>query len=212
MLKPPFTLLIIKKTHEPVTVQVTIKMILFVVVLFFILSMVSGFGISILLANFHIPFSFTSAVVTRSAQPNSGYARLNSVTAGDSTMTDTSQTDITELSIIHDTDQDLEIVFSLAGVEPYSIVYVWAVVNPDASIPGETVIYPRNPVFRGIPVDYRNGIRHRPSTGSEIKVSLSEEIAGIDVRVFRILVYSPEGKILADKHFTMDRQKRTVPS
>ena len=79
---------------------------------------------------------------------------------------------------------------------------MWLIVNPYAETVSERVVYPRSPLFRGLPVDYRNGIAYLHTEGEAFTISLSEELVDITVKQFRILVFDREGTLLIDKYFS----------
>jgi hypothetical protein len=99
----------------------------------------------------------------------------------------------------------MEITFSLFNVPYGEEAYLWALINPDDVSSGEMVIFPRNPTFRGFPLDFRNGIHFNGSEGKQCKIDLSDEITGIAVKKIRILAYSTAGKVFVNKEFAINQ-------
>ena len=113
--------------------------------------------------------------------------------------------EITDLFVSRLKNGRMEITFSLINVPYGEATYIWAMINPDDVSTGEMVIFPRNPTFRGFPLDFRNGILFNRSAGKQCKINLSDKIAGIAVKKIRILAYSPAGKVLVNKEFTINQ-------
>ena len=198
MLKPPFTVIIIKKTHEPLTVQVTYRLVITVFLLLSLFITGAGLGIPILLSKVHIPYSTQlfqgkfqggSGAQESPADAVSGKVRLVNKDA---------QPGVGNLTISHAGQNKTGIDFSLSPVDSCETMYVWLIINPDALPGDETAIYPRNPMYRGIPVDYRNGLEFHPSTGSRVSIDISGLISETEFRTFKILAYSPDGKVLVN--------------
>ena len=200
MLKPPFTVIIIKKTHEPLTVQVTNGMLLSVFMLVIMLCLLSGFGISILLSRLNVPLLQKTAAVTQ--QPANSSFSTDMVTSGD-----ISSSGVAKISLNRKRKNTADLEFYLSSASSHEIVYVWLIFNPDAQTAGETVIVPRNPVFRGVPIDYRNGLEHRLSDGNKVTIALSDAISGLEIVTVKILAYDPDGNVIADRLVTRDQVK-----
>ncbi|MCE5250922.1 hypothetical protein LLG96_11940 [bacterium] len=211
MIKPPFTLLVIKKTHEPVTVRITFTKVLAALVLAIMISLISGFGLTLIIARFHIPFLLPVSD-TISVQSGSRQSPLVSESAVNSMEDSSRSTELKNFTVSAGKKNEFDIAFSLAGADAYDQVYVWIIINPDSDIAGETIIHPRNPVFRGIPVDYRNGAVYDPVSATAFQVSLSEATTGIEIRDFRILIYSRDGAVLVDKRFVISESKGSESS
>ena len=200
MLKPPFTVIIIKKTHEPLTVQVTNGMLISFFLLVLMLCLLSGFGISILLSRLNVPFIQKTATINQ--QPANNRIYSNTDTSGDQ-----SSSGIGKISLNRKRKNKADLEFYFSKVSPHEIVYVWLIINPDAKTAGETVIVPRNPVYRGVPIDYRNGIEYHLSDGKKVTIALSDAIYGLEIVTIKILAYDPDGNVIADRLVTRDQVK-----
>lgn len=205
MIKPPFTLLLIKKAHEPVTLHITMGFILLVMLFFSVLCLVTGFGIAIFLPRVELPFLNTAESIKLRSDTTYHQVTVETEKVENTAISASSLPGIKNLSVVRHDENDLEILFSFTNVTAHDIVYIWLIVNPDADTGSETVIYPRNPMFRGMPVDYRNGVEYTPSDDKEISVALSDLIDGIKVYNFRILAYSYDGEIIIDKRFNLKK-------
>lgn len=202
MLKPPFTVIIIKKTHEPLTLQVTNGMLFSVLLLVLMLCLLSGFGISILLSRLNAPFIQKTAAISQQKANNSIYTDTD-------TFGDPSSSGIGKISLNRKRKNKTYLEFYFSNVSSHEIVYVWLIINPDAQIAGETVIVPRNPVYRGVPIDYRNGIEYRLSDGNKVTIALSDAISGIELVTLKILAYAPDGSVIAERLVTSDQVKES---
>ena len=200
MLKPPFTVIIIKRTHEPLTVQVTNFMLISISLLVLMLCLLSGFGISILLSKLNVPFIHKTATITQQLANNSIYT--DTEISGDQ-----SSSGIGKISLNRKRKNITDLEFYFSHDSSHEIVYVWLIINPDAQTAGETVIVPRNPVYRGVPIDYRNGIEHHLSDGNKVTIALSDAISGLELVTFKILAYDPDGNVIADRLVTRDQVK-----
>jgi len=171
---------------------------------FTLLSLAAGFGIAYFFPKVEIPFLTTESIdLTENSAP--GLVALIPAGREDENNAVSTAPEIKNLSIARRNENDLEIIFSFINISEYEHVYVWLIINPDSYSGSETVIYPRNPMFRGMPVDYRNGIQYIPLDKKDIEISLSELIEGILVNKIRILSYSSEGKIIIDKRFNLKK-------
>ncbi len=192
MIKPPFTVLIIKDSHHPVTIRVT-RCFIITILLIPALCIVSGFVIShVIMYDIGISSSSTPSYIQESSE-NDAYKEA---------------ADIKGLNVRHHRNGELEISFGFKSIPENTLHYVWLIVNPDADTIGEIIIYPRSPIFRGLPVDYRNGIEHRAALDREVTITLSEEVVGIFIKQFRILAYNDKGKLLVDKYFAENQETR----
>lgn len=191
MIKPPFTVLILKNSNQPVTIRITTGLLLMTC------GVITLFGIFIgFLTGYYVFNNSGDYVVAVKDKLESNYlpvVQKNNHTAD--------KIKIKSLSVKHLKNDKTELTLSFSGTPDSEEVYVWLIVNPEAETAGEIVVYPRNPIFKGLPVDYRNGIAHFPSENSEMTISLSDETAGIVLEQFRIIVYSMNGKIIADRNF-----------
>ena len=202
MIKPPFTVVILKDSHQPVTIRVTIR---FVLSLFLIIPSLFGlaiFGIITYLPHNHI----NSASSNVEKKPKEAEYFLLEYKSGTDTRTSTiSEPDVEDLVIQQLDDSILEITFAFTNIPDNNELYVWLILNPDSGTAMETLIYPRSPIFRGLPVDYRNGILYNLSDDKNISATFSRQIIGIDFNLFRILAYSLEGDIIIDKRFKIQK-------
>ncbi len=205
MIKPPFTVVILKDSFQPMAIRVTKKFVLF---LFLIMS--SLFGLAIYGIIFYLPHNNINL-----ASPDAGkklkepeYILLenknNTVTKTDVL----SEPDVKDLSIKHLDDGKLEIMFDFANITDNNDFYVWLLLNSDVETSGETIIYPRSPIFRGLPVDYRNGILYNISSDKYLKATFPELIVGNDFNQIRIIAYSLEGDIIINKSFNIQQNIR----
>ena len=84
---------------------------------------------------------------------------------------DVSKPDVKELSIREVDNGEVEIEFTFANILDSLELFVWIIINPEAETAGDIIIYPRSPVFRGLPVDYRNGSLYNQSNMKYFKAS-----------------------------------------
>ncbi len=202
MIKPPFTVVILKDSHQPVTIRVTKK---FVLSLFLMVTLL--FGITIFGIITYLPHSYIN-FVSSNVEKKSKEAEHIFIEYKSDTITKNSaipEPDVKDLAIQQLDDGIMEITFNFANISGSNELYVWLIVNPDSESAGETLIYPRSPIFRGLPVDYRNGILYNPSYEKNISATFSRPIIGTDFNLFRILAYSLEGDIIIDKRFNIQK-------
>jgi len=202
MIKPPFTVVILKDSHQPVTIRVTKR---FVLSLFLIVTLLFGltiFGIITYLPNIYTNF-VSSNVEEKSREAEYIFLEYKSDT--DTTTSAIPEPDVKDLAIQQLNDGITEITFTFANIPGNNELYVWLILNPDSETVGETLIYPRSPIFRGLPVDYRNGILYNPSDEKNLSATFSRPITAIDFNRFRILAYSLEGNIIIDKRFNIQK-------
>ncbi len=198
MIKPPFTLLILKKSHAPVTIRVTTG-----------LSMV-------MLAGTLIVMSTIGLGAALSFRGNAGAPSPPQAVSTDGFEVDAPPVENTPVPFDIETftvNRSREGVSSIElGMTPPreggddAAVYVWLILNPAAPTPGERIVHPRNPLFRGYPVDYRNGISYIPREGEHLSIELSQDARGVTTDRVRVLVYSSEGEMLADRFFSRTAQ------
>lgn len=205
MIKPPFTVVILKDSHQPVTIRVTKR---FVLLLFLIIPLSFSlviFGIIPYLPHSNINFASTN-VEEKSKEAE--YILREYKSDINTKTTVLPEPDIEDLAVQQLNDGKLEITFTFANITSNNDLYVWLILNPDAETVGETLIYPRSPIFRGLPVDYRNGILYNTSNEKYLKAAFSGPMIGINFNRFRILAYSLEGNIIVDKHFNIQQNIR----
>ena len=116
--------------------------------------------------------------------------------------------EVKELSIQETNDGEIEMEFTFANIPDNHELFVWIIINPEAETAGGIIIYPRGPVFRGLPVDYRNGSLYNQSDKKYLKASFSGLMIGIDFTQFRILAYSQEGTVIVDKFYNIQKNIR----
>jgi len=110
--------------------------------------------------------------------------------------------------VIQQLNGSVEITFTFENTDNNDELYVWLIINSESEDSGETLIYPRNPLFRGVPVDYRNGIFYKLMDNKYLKATFSGPNIGIDFKEFRILAYSLEGNLIIDKNFIIQQNIR----
>lgn len=198
MIKPPFSILILKNSHRPVTIRVSALLLVLVCAGLPTIFTILGFGLSSALKS-GVSLRRGAAARIRALAPGALTARPDETGAGNTR----TAADITGLFVSFTRGGGMDITFSLAGAIPGEKVYAWVVINPASSPSGEVFIYPRSPMFRGMPLDFRNGVLHDFSKEKTCTISISEGLSGISVEQFRLIVYSREGTILADKQFSV---------
>jgi hypothetical protein len=198
MIKPPFTLLILKTPHRPVTVRVTSTLIVLFCAAVLCGAIVLAFGISTF---------FGGGMLLE----NAAFVRGGALHGGSAVQPDEGGAvhprpvlDITGLFVNFTKGGGFDISFTLAGNPPIGKIYAWVVINPDSSSSEEAIIYPRSPVFRGLPLDFRNGIVLPSVIGKACTIEITEGLSGVSVERLRILLYSGEGDILADRKFKVN--------
>ncbi|MFC1607793.1 hypothetical protein ACFL47_07460 [Candidatus Latescibacterota bacterium] len=209
MLKPPFTIIIVQKTREPLTIQVTYGLFASIFTLFMMLSLFFGLGISVLTTRVNIPYlSDTIAQTKQPVKTTQSDFSLKPLSMKNLMRSKPASSSVDNVSLDGRDLSDLTLRFSLGDGSSYETVYVWLMVNPESEIAGESVIYPRNPVYRGLPIDYRNGIAHHLDENSEISVDISGLIIGIDFRKLGIIAFSDSGEMLVNTRYEVAGSKR----
>ena len=191
MIKPPFTIIVIKDTQHPVTIRVTTRIFLLIFGTIFVIGTFIGFSLNTFI--FQKTFEFSTDTQKNKTSEFSPVQPENKVV--------TEQPEISSLHIIDHKKSDKELRLNFTSFPGIERMYVWLIVNPDADTAGEIVVYPRNPIFKGLPVDYRNGIMYLSSNGDDISINLFDAAAGIELTELRILVYSSDGKLIVDQYF-----------
>ncbi len=192
MIRPPFTLMILKRTRHPVTIRITTAR--FLALLFLLL----GPWVTAVYLSFH-PFGGRTAVVL----PFAPVAPSDQTTFAPEQPAAASGPDTAPSAEVRAKTGDageMVLTCTFTGLPPGEPVYLWLIVNSDAGGTGEMVVYPRNPLFRGLPVDYRNGVIYDPGKGEPASFEVAET-AGIRIEQFRLLVYGREGALLIDRTF-----------
>lgn len=190
MLFPPFTILIIKKAHRPVTIRVTA---FFMIAVFCVLVL----GIFAVMALKH---SFPGMANVLSIADDREQARyVLAETDGDANAGQLSElSEITDIAMEQPRNGDIELSFAIGTVNRNAELYIWLILNPDARGVSSPEVIPRNPLFRGVPVDFRNGIRHAPEDTANLKITLSGHDEITEIESVRILAYTPGGDVVID--------------
>jgi len=192
MITPPFTVLILKSTHHPLTIRITFGMMVIGVTALLVAGAVIGLTAGLVFRGPGVEKVLFTGDESKETLIN---------TPG-KTVVESETSDVTDLILTRPDQDSAELTVAFTDEPSNEVVYLWLVVNPDTDTPGDLVIYPRNPLFRGFPVDYRNGVELFPSRGKEAKVTMSKLTAGIRADRFRILIYSATGDILVNRYFT----------
>jgi len=192
MIRPPFTVLILKDSRHPATIRVTYGLILAVLGGFSLAGVFMGFALSYFV--FNGPGDLSPAVVE---QPAGVYSFTEKREAGASR----GGPEMYDFSMRRNADDDAVVDLHFTSPPIREGIYVWLIVNPDAETAGEMVVYPRNPLFRGLPVDYRNGVFFPPTGEDHLEIRMAGEIEGIELESVRILLYSHAGELLSDRRF-----------
>ena len=197
MIKPPFTIIILKNQQHPVTIRVTMRLIVGTLGLFTLIGAFIGITASMMI--------FGGSV----SMPLSGIDDSATVYTwtGESAEQSPDIPDVHNLTVSPEKDKT-RITMSIQPL-PEDEVLIWLIVNPSADMPSEMVVYPRNPIFRGLPVDYRNGVLYSAGEENGFSLTLSEEAEGIEIDEFRVIMYSSNGAILSDRHFQEKESPRT---
>ena len=201
MLLPPFTVLIVKKNRRPVTVRVT-GWLVFII---FVLCGSVLLGTAMIAGRFAVQPSVRPVVATSPEPAASAAYVLAAPTDTALEPNGTAAADIAGFEVARDENGNVACTFSVANTPEGEELYLWIMVNPNTA---ESVIYPRNPLFHGLPVDYRNGIRHAPQNGHLLRLTFSGPESGITLDRFRILAYEPSGDLIIDKTLTVQKPVR----
>jgi len=185
------------------TIRISTFFFLLIFVILPIMIALTGFGLSLAWKG----SAGKSAILSSGHAPSLSPDQLavKPVTASPGTPVSANTPGISDLFVSRQKNGRMEISFSLVNVPSGENTYIWAMTNPDDVSTGEMAIVPRSPIFRGFPVDFRNGILFDRSVGKQCKIILSDEITGIVVKKIRILVYSMAGKVLVNKEFTINQ-------
>jgi hypothetical protein len=202
MIKPPFTVLVLKDAHDPVTLRITGKLVVMLLVVVCCVIGLAGYGAVRLIPD-EVP-ELPAADIEAGADER-GYILPEDVTGEQSFDVQSGRPDVTNMSIDTAENSELLFDFSFTGIPPEQNLFVWIIINPGDSDDGMTVIHPRSPIFRGMPVDYRNGIPYSRAQGVPVTAMLPEMAIGIDFTRFRVLAYSETGDIVVDKTFSIHK-------
>jgi len=193
MIRPPFTILVLKDSRHPVTVRVTYGLVFAVLGAFSLLGVLMGFAVSYLVFNNNIGRLHHVAA----GQPPGGY----SFTEKKRTDMPPGEPEMYDFSMRRNGKEETVVDLDFASPPVEGGIYAWLIVNPEAETVGEMVVHPRNPLFRGVPVDYRNGVFFPFAGDNRLEIRLAGEIEGIELRSVRVLLYSREGELLSDRRF-----------
>ena len=205
MIKPPFTIIVLKDSHNPVTLRITKRLVF---LLFLVFCAVAGLAFNGVLGVLPREFSELSSADFGKSPEGIGYILPENKGDGDPDTVDLSKPDVSEMTINEINDNEIEFEFSFARITNTQNFYVWIIVNPEAETAGEMIIHPRSPVFRGLPVDFRNGIYYNRAESGSVKAVFSGIKIGLDFTRFRVLAYSDEGNIVVDKVFNIHKNIR----
>ena len=193
MIKPPFTVLILKNSSKPITVRITAGLLLAIFMIISIVCTLSVFFSSYVI----IKYKTNTHDITTTDESGPGFVQFQPELSVPST-----EPNMQAFKVNYHENDSMEIKIRFVQIEENNLMYLWLIVNPDAETVGERVVYPRSPLFRGLPVDYRNGIAYLHTEGEDITIPLSEEVVGITVKQFRILFFESEGTLVVDKYFS----------
>lgn len=199
MIKPPFTVLILKDSHHPVTIRITIGFILTICVFITVVSMVIGMGM----------FYFVNHTNMQTIETSVNSSTVDYLPVPPENTHIFSQPDIRTITVKPHKNDGTEVTILFSSLSETMTVFVWLIVNPHSISPVETIIYPRSPIFRGLPVDYRNGMKHLLTGSDALVITLSDQISPVNFQQLRILVYTSDGDILIDKKFSENKSSKT---
>ncbi|MFC1490591.1 hypothetical protein ACFL6K_05220 [Candidatus Latescibacterota bacterium] len=205
MIKPPFTIIVIKDSHNPVTLRITKRLVF---LLFLLSCATAGLAFNGALSLLPREFSESPPADMDRAADGIGYILAENAEDGDNATDDLSKPDVTDMSINEISDNEIEFEFSFSRITNNQNFYVWIIINPEAQTAGEMIIHPRSPVFRGLPVDFRNGMHYNRAEYSSVNAVLPDLKIGLDFTSFRVLAYSDEGAIVIDRIFNVHKNIR----
>ena len=187
MLKPPFTAIILKETNPPMTLRVTTGFIGVIIVAIAMLGFLAGVGISGLFGGFTSRGSDT--IITDSPD-----TAIPATIGSDAAQ---SSPDILSVTINEKSSGGIALSVQFTGLGAENPVYVWVIVNPG----GDTIVHPRNPLFKGLPVDFQNGVHFLAGQSRTCTIDMTAETKGLHIETFRVVTYSEAGDILIDRIF-----------
>ena len=201
MLLPPFTIMIIKNSRRPVTIRVTYPLAVAVLCILAIAAFLTVSAVQ----SYVLPSLSVLPDMRGGDRTVTEYILVESSgdTPGETAPVSPSQPEITGLTITTSRDDDIELSFAVANYTGQGELYLWLILNPGADDANRTTVVPRNPLFRGMPVDYRNGIRHLPADNKKLRFTFAEQAAGGGIDALRVLAYSPGGDIVIDRTITI---------
>jgi hypothetical protein len=206
MIKPPFTILLLKNSQSPVTIRITSGgfFILLATAAVFVFLSVNG------ILSFFSQGSFGHISLTdySSKSGNSKYVLVEEKNDKNSDNTGKVSPEVKDLAVKRSGDGSIEVSFIFSNMGNDNEVFVWLLLNTDSINEKEQSVYPSSPIFRGLPVDFRNGILHETAGGKPFRISFNGSQADLALRKLRILAYSLEGKIVIDKTLVSQAEER----
>lgn len=202
MIKPPFTILVLKQSHHPVTIRVTTLLISIVLFIFLLITGISGFTLYYFSLKENL-FKKSGSIV--STANNSIEFTPDKLMESSRSGEAQSKPGIAEMTVSRLKKTGLRFTFRITTVSLSDLMYIWLIINPEADTIADRVIYPRSAVFRGLPVNYKNGIVYHPMEQQEISIMPGSDIVDADVKRFRVLVYRSDGTLIIDKQYIRTR-------
>lgn len=201
MITPPFTVIVLKKAKKPVTVRVTTPMLLLFAILCIVIIGSSGVAGTYLATRLRIvlPERADSTVLPDSNENvRLTIEEIETAVPADSDM----ETILGDVELTRNGANNLDITCSFSNTYAIKELYLWLILNPRAEMPAETIIYPLSPLFRGYPVDFRNGVYLDTSQENSINFSLADIATDTRIAEIRLLAYTPDGIKVFDKLFS----------
>jgi len=206
MIKPPFTVLLLKDSQSPIAIRITKGIFVFFLSVFVILIFLSVNGLVSIFTTEGLDRFSVSDDFTKAGNPKYIFVEEKIESKNDDS--ENISPGIKDIAIRKSSDRGVEISFMFENMGTDNEVFVWILLNPDGLNENEIIVYPRSPIFRGLPVDFRNGILHETVGGKPFRISFSGSQAGIALRKLRILAYSLDGKIVIDKAVVSQPEER----
>jgi hypothetical protein len=193
MVRPPFSILFLKRGTHPAVVRITTFRLLLLIVI--VLAPWAGTSYLLHTRAGHAPSqqAVTPAPIRESDEPSIPQEPPPAIPMP--------SPEVAEFSIERESRSGaFDLDCSFTGIPMDESFYLWLIINPAEGETGERVVHPRSPLFHGLPVDYRNGISYSPDDGPA-SFSLNESVEGIRAEQFRILVFALDGSLLLDRTF-----------
>ena len=206
MIKPPFTILLLKNSQSPVTIRITRGGFFLFLTVSAVLVFLAVNGIMSFFSQGGAGQISLSDISSKSG--NSRYVLIDENKDKNAEPAGKVMPDIKDLTIKHSPDSGIEVSFVFFNMGDENEVFVWLLLNTDSVNEKELSVYPRSPIFRGLPVDFRNGILHETAGGKPLKISFNGSQANVALKKLRILAYSLEGKIVFDKTVVSQDEER----
>lgn len=202
MIRPPFTILILKNAHRPVTIRVTTLTLLLFLTVVPVFSCAAGIGLNSLFRQMTASQSIPSPTAGSVSGDDPSFVAPPVSAASDSI-----GTGISEVFTSRTAGGGMEVSFTPTNAPSGETCYIWVILNPDRDS-GEMVIHPRSPVFRGMPVDYRNGIPFLSAREKKCAITVEDIPDGLSITRIRILMFSSAGRVLSDTQLAVGQQAR----